>query len=105
MSIALPIADDSAFRYVIPLDGTSYSLRFRWNDYDQSWYFNVYSADLTTPLVTGIRLVYGIDLLQQFQHKVKGTLFVRERSDSDGSRPLRADFGDLSGLVLEYTPP
>lgn len=105
MSLGLPLFDRAAFRYTIALDGeATYGLRFRWNARDSSWILSLYSADFATEIATGIRVVYGSDLLAAIQHLVPGSLTVREGNASDGSRPLRADFADLSGLVIEYTP-
>lgn len=63
-----------AQEFITPLDGTSYHFRLLWRD-PVGWFLDISTSDLV-PLVLGISLVTGVNLIQQYQHKIKGELWI-----------------------------
>jgi len=47
-------------------DGLSYTLYFKWNTVTLCWVLDIYAADGRTPVINGIAIVTGADLLEQF---------------------------------------
>lgn len=87
-----PIYDRPVFYYRISLNGSKYSVQFRHNYRDGTWYLDIFDRDRINLLIGNIRLVYGTDLLSPFQHIIEGSLTVREPVNSDGIGPGRDDF-------------
>lgn len=77
MSLFLPIPDRPAFREQITLDDVPYNLLLTWNERAAGWVLGLEDRD-GAPLLSGRRLVFGIDLLGGFHHLdvPTGGLFV-----------------------------
>jgi len=54
-------------RFSIELNGVNYNLRIVWNTIAGVWVLDIADTD-NVPLVQGIPLVTGADLLEQYQH-------------------------------------
>lgn len=60
--------------FFTPLNGTTYKFRLIWRD-PVGWFLDIAKAD-ETPLINGIAVVTGVNLIKQYQHKLKGELWV-----------------------------
>lgn len=69
--------NNSNQKFKISLNGKSYKLRtiFR----VETWYLDIFEVD-ETPLVCGIPLVMGDNLLAQHQHFIQGGLYVLNKN-------------------------
>lgn len=56
------------------LDGIAYKFKLIWRD-PVGWFLDISKPDETS-LINGIAFVTGVDLLKQYQHKIKGQLWV-----------------------------
>jgi hypothetical protein len=65
MPVILPITDFASYSEEITLDGTPYRFRLDWNVRREFWSMSVLTADLV-PLVSGIKLVLGYQLFDQY---------------------------------------
>lgn len=72
----IPLAT-GAQAFSAQLGGTTYRLRIWWGDSDEpAWYLDV-ATDADVPLVRGVPLLPGADLLSQHRHLgVAGELYV-----------------------------
>jgi len=63
--------------FAVPLGGATYRMRLWWGDSDEpAWYLDV-ATDADVPLVRGVPLLPGADLLSQHRHLgVAGELYV-----------------------------
>ncbi|ENX03629.1 hypothetical protein F900_00723 [Acinetobacter modestus] len=69
----LPLQTGSQEFYTT-LNGKTYKLRLIWRD-PIGWFLDIHDvADL--PLANGIAVVTGVNLIKQYQHLIKGELWV-----------------------------
>lgn len=61
-------------KFITTLNGKAYQLRLIWRA-PVGWFLDIAKTD-TTPLVNGIAVVTGVNLIQQYQHLIKGELWV-----------------------------
>lgn len=88
--------------FVITLGGASRRLTTRWNDATAAWLLEIATPD-GIPILTGIPLVPGADLLGQHQHlELGGQIWVQSLSDANRVPGLN-DLG-TDGLVFYVTP-
>lgn len=90
------IASNQAF--TTTLVGTEYSMKLRWNGAASCWMLDI--ADSTgNPLVSGIPMITGADLLEQYRYLgIAGQLFVQTDNDTDAV-PTQANLG-LNGHLF-----
>ena len=74
----------TATTQTVVLDGQRYRFDFRYNKRDDSWYMSLFDAN-DDPLVLGIALALGLDLLFPYRYKAvpPGPLFVEDLSRTD----------------------
>lgn len=87
-------------RFAIQLAGTVYQMTLQWrNNAQGGWVLDI--ADATgTPIVSGIALVTGTDLLGQYAYLgLGGSLYVVNSSGGDDA-PTFADLGTDTHLVF-----
>lgn len=64
----IPLAPSQPVDFSITLGTTIYAMSLRWRDADQGgWVLDIYDVN-NNPLVCGIPLVTGLDLLMQYKH-------------------------------------
>lgn len=62
----IPFFEGSYFTQQVPLDSVVYTLDFHWNNRGGSWSLTIRDVEQNL-IVAGIRLVQGIDMLEQYQ--------------------------------------
>ena len=83
----------------VTLSGTLYTLRWRWNERDARWFLDLSLSD-GTPIVSGMRVVTGWDLLSSVPGTVRppGAIIFYDITTPDtvlrGVDPGLDDFGD-----------
>jgi len=89
--------------FLIALSGTTYALTVKWNGVNAAWTLDIASAD-GTPIVSGIPLVTGVDLLEPFQYLgIGGSLLVQ--SDNDPNEvPTFESLGTTGHLYFVTIP-
>jgi len=68
--------------FTIPLGGIQYNWQTYWLVPMECWVVNI-ADSRGNPLINGIPLVPGLNLLGQFGYVIDGTLFVRSDHDPD----------------------
>ncbi len=70
-------------RFTITLAGVDYRITQRWNTFSSCWVIDIADAG-DTPIVSGIPLVTGADLLESFAYlDIGGQLIVQTDHDTD----------------------
>ncbi len=94
----IPLTAESQ-TFGIPLAGTTYRLTVVWRDPAPGWVLDIADAS-GAPLVQGIPLVTGADLLEQYRYAGFGcALYVQTDSNPDAV-PTISNLGDASHLYL-----
>lgn len=98
----IPTFDDPFYTQTTSLDGVQYLLEFRYNQRENSWYLNV-SLDDATPLVKGVKIVLGSDLLGRFVDRRMPTgRLVAIANGEDDSTPGMGELGVDRRVTLVY---
>jgi hypothetical protein len=89
-------------------DGLSYTLFFKWNVIALCWVLDIYAADGITPVINGIPIVTGADLLEQFGYLTLGAFTMLQATTigpfvSPDSVPDFLNFG-TDGHLFTVTP-
>lgn len=86
----------------IDLAGTTYQLLFLWNGKSNCWVMDVLDS-AGNPIVTGIPLITGADLLEQYHYLgIGGSLLCQTIGDID-SVPTYENFG-TTGILYFIAP-
>ncbi len=83
----------------VSLAGQMYTLRFRWNDFEELWVMDMGRAETGEMLLASIPLVTGVNLLEQYGHLgIGGRLEVYNKLSN--APPSYDDLGLTSGLLF-----
>lgn len=109
MALVIPIAraaDDAAyFDLLATLDGTLYTLEFRWNVRLGAWFMTVLDGEGTTPLLLGVRLVVDYPLAQNLVDRTPPGYFLAVDTGASDGFGIDPGFDDLGSRVqLWYVP-
>ena len=101
VSIPLPTTDQPHVLQSTTLEGVSYQFVFDWNSRTDRWTMSIYNED-NTPIVTGVTLAIGIDLLSVIPwtraNVPSGFLYLAGVDD-----PTLETIGDVSLIYIEST--
>jgi hypothetical protein len=92
--------------FSIVLGGVHYTINLHWNAAEQmqSWVIDISGADAQTPVVNGIPLVTGCDLLEQYRYLGFNGGLMAYVNGSD-ERPGYDDLGGAGSLFFVTTEP
>lgn len=83
--------------FTIPVAGTTYGLTVRWNVPNDSWILDI--ADVSgNPIVSGIPMVTGSDLLEQFGYLSFGFSLVAQTDNAPDAVPTFDNLGTTGHL-------
>ncbi len=88
----------------VALSGATYGIEYRYNDRDSAWYFSMDDPS-GEPLISGVRCVLNVDLLESVPASVRRPpygIWVFDPSES-GVEPTFDSFG--KSVVLFYPEP
>ncbi|NTA27392.1 phage baseplate plug family protein [Allorhizobium ampelinum] len=85
--------------FSIQLDGTTYQISTQYADATEAgWFINI-ATDDGTPIISGLPLVTGLDLLEPYVYLgIAGSLYVYTDVDTDAV-PTYSNLGSTSHLV------
>jgi hypothetical protein len=90
-------------RFTITLAGTSYELTFMWRETTEGGWFLDIAEPGAAPIIQGIPLVIGVDLLKQYGYLgIAGSLIVM-KDDEPTVDPTFDDLGVLSHVYFVTT--
>lgn len=88
--------------FSVSLANVTYNIRMLWSNIGQYWVVDISDAN-GVPLVQGIPLVAGADLLQQFRYLGIGGALVAQSTVSTNNDPSFTDLGTVSQLYFVTT--
>lgn len=90
----IPLVPAKSQKFYVALSGVTYAMKFRWCPPAQCWMIDLADAN-DVPLVMGIAVITGIDLLSQYEYLgIPGQLIIQSDYDTDAV-PTFADLGVL----------
>jgi hypothetical protein len=98
MIVQLPFTNDPAQQVTVQLGTVKYDFTVRWNDRARTWCLDMLDHNSQSPIVQGVPLVLGLDLLQPLALVGVGSLVVNDEDNSG----LDAGPDDLGGRVNVY---
>lgn len=98
----IPVQPSTAQQFRTTLNGTKYLLKFKYIDAPQAGWILDISDDLGNPVVSGVPLVTGADLLAQYGYLNFGFQLIVVSSPDPSYAPQFADLGVTSQLIAVY---
>lgn len=83
--------------FTIPLAGATYGFTVRWNVPNATWMINIADAS-GNPILSGIPMVTGADLLEQFDYLGLGFHLVAQTDNSPDTVPAFDNLGTTAHL-------
>jgi hypothetical protein len=83
----------------ITLAGVNYNLNVYWNVPNNSWMLDLLD-DNGNPILTGVPLVTGADLLEQFAYLGIGGQLIVQTTDNPNAVPTYTDLGSTGNLYF-----
>lgn len=83
----------------VSLGGTIYNLRVIWNDANQAWTLDIYDQ-AGNPVLTGIAVVTGCDLLAQYGYMNFGGKLVAQSDNDPNAVPNYQNLGNTGNLYF-----
>jgi hypothetical protein len=74
--VEIPTEAEHPFTETITWGGVAYALAFKWNSVNQCWGLDIFAEDGVTPILTGLALITGTDILGQFGYLPVGATTV-----------------------------
>ena len=104
----IPTQPGRPFSEQVTWQGVQYTLQFWWNPASYCWVLDIYDSSGANPILTGLPLVTGTDVLGQFGYlPVAAQAVITVMSVGPGVSPDQVpDFGNLGsdGHVYLITP-
>lgn len=101
--ISIPVRNDVLnYKFKIDLDGDLFTLRFKFNERQQTWHMDIMTGDTEEPIISGRPLITDLNVFGRFKDArlPKGTFLMTALAD-DGSDPGRDSLGDTHQLLYE----
>ena len=86
-------------KFSITLAGINYNLRLVWNAYMQAWVLDINDTN-NAPVIGGIPLVTGADLLEQYGYLVFGGQLIVQTDNNPDVLPTLDNLGSTSHLFF-----
>lgn len=103
LPLLIPLRSDlPAFTTQVQLEGTTYTLSFRWNTRGQAWFMVVLNDEADTVLVGETRCVVGFPINAYLTGRQPPGVFVFDDTSRQGKDPGLTDLGGRVQLV--YLP-
>lgn len=87
----------------IALAGIIYNLTIKWNTIGNTWLLDI-ADQANNPLVSGIPLVCGCDLLGQYKHLGIGGSLIAQTDFSVNTPPTYSNLGSNGNLYFVTSP-
>ena len=104
ITVEIPLRPATPMRFSMTLAGVAYTARIYWNVFMQCWSLELADVD-GYPLIMGIPLVTGTDLLGQFGYvDIGGQLLVTTTPGPPDTVPGWADMGVTGHIYFVVLP-
>jgi Domain of unknown function (DUF6983) len=99
----VPLTPASPTTFTIPLAGVTYTLTVKWNPVNAYWVLDVADSSGTVPIVGGIPLVTGADLLEQYGYLSFGGQLICQTDFDVTAPPTWSNLGTTGHLFFLVT--
>lgn len=86
--------------FTISLAGVQYQLKVKWNDANQTWVLDIYDATGSIPIICGIAIVTGVDLLAPYAYLGLGGQLIAQTTNDTYAVPTLANLGTAGNLYF-----
>jgi len=83
----------------ITIAGVQYNLRVIWNNINQAWTLDISDAN-NNPILQGIPMVTGADLLEQYGYLNFGGMLIAQTDNAPFAVPTFSDLGQTGNLFF-----
>jgi hypothetical protein len=83
----------------VTLGGKQYTLTMRWNEMAEAWTLDIADAE-GSPIVTGISVITGVDLLAPFAYLNFGGQLVAQTANDTTAVPTMQNLGSSGNLYF-----
>jgi hypothetical protein len=83
----------------VSLAGIQYQLTVRWNDVNESWIIDI-ADNNGNPILSGVPMVTGADLLEQFAYLGIGGMLLAQTSSDTDAVPTFTNLGSDGNLYF-----
>lgn len=74
--LEIPLTANENQRLQVTLNGATYTMVARWNGVSKCWILDIYDAAGTAPILRGVPLITGADLLAQYAYLELGGMLI-----------------------------
>lgn len=89
--------------FAIELNGVTYSLNLYWNEAFQCWMLDINASD-GTPIINGIPVITGTDLLSQYGYLNFGGSLIAQTDHNAPAVPTLDNLGSTGHLYFIVEP-
>jgi hypothetical protein len=86
--------------FTITLGGVQYQFTVKWNDANQAWTLDIADATGANPIVSGIPIVTGADLLAPYGYLNFGGQLIAQTTNDTNAVPTLANLGSAGNLYF-----
>jgi hypothetical protein len=98
----LPITPGTAQTFLTPINGVLYTLRFYFKDTPEAGWTLDISDNSGEPIVCGIPLVTGADMLAQYAYLAFGFKMFMITAGDPPHKPAFADLGAITQVYVQF---
>lgn len=95
----IPLQQGTPQQFGITLNGVQYQLTIRWCSPGQVWIMDIADTN-DNPVLQGVPLVTGSDLLEQFEYLGIGGVLLAQTTNNALAVPTFANLGDTGNLYF-----
>jgi hypothetical protein len=86
--------------FTITLAGVQYQFTVTWNDANQAWTLDIADGTGANPIVSGIPVVTGVDLLAPYAYLNFGGQLIAQTTNNTNAVPTLANLGTSGNLYF-----
>jgi len=98
-ALEIPLVASTAQRFNVSLVGVSYVMKVRWCAPANSWVLDIADAN-DVPIVSGIPMITGADLLEQYGYLGIGGQLICQSDDDTDAVPTFDNLGNIGRLYF-----
>jgi hypothetical protein len=86
--------------FTITLAGVQYQFTVKWNDANQAWTLDIADATGANPIISGIPIVTGADLLAPYGYLNFGGQLIAQTTNDTNAVPTLANLGSAGNVYF-----
>jgi hypothetical protein len=86
--------------FTLTLAGVQYQFTVKWNDANQAWTLDIADATGANPIISGIPIVTGADLLAPYGYLNFGGQLIAQTTNDTNAVPTLANLGSAGNVYF-----